>query len=65
MHRGLGLLTLMQSIRSRKAYYELARVNCESDEERTLQACRGDLERTRLDTSVNRVSRHNGKTQSV
>ena len=65
MHRGLGLLTLMQSIRSRKAYYELARINQDSDEERTLQACRGDLERTRLDTSVNRVPRHNGKTQSV
>jgi hypothetical protein len=66
MHHGQELLTRMRSIRSRKAYYEqLARVNCESDEERTLQACRGDLERTRLDTSINRVPRHDGKTQSV
>lgn len=65
MHHGQELLTRMRSIRSRKAYYELARVNNESDEERTLQACRGDLERTRLDTSINRVPRHNGKAQSV
>lgn len=66
MHHGQELLTRMRSIRSRKAYYEqLERVNRESDEERTLQTRRGDLERTRLDTSINRVPRHNGKTQSV
>lgn len=65
MRHGLGLLTLMQSIRSRKAFYELARLNQDSDEERTLQACRGDLERARLDTSVNRVPRYDGKAQSV
>jgi hypothetical protein len=66
MHHGQELLTRMRSIRSRKAYYEqLARVNNESDEERTLQTRRGDLERTRLDSTVNRVPRHNGKAQSV
>ena len=66
MHRGLGLLTLMQSIRSRKAYYEqLERVNRESDEDRKVQTRRRNLEGTRLDSTVNRVPRHNGKTQSV
>jgi len=63
MHRGLGLLTLMQSIRSRKAYYEqLERVNRESDEDRKIQTRRGNLEGTRMDSTVNRVPRHNGKT---
>ncbi len=66
MHRGLGLLTLMQSIRSRKAYYEqLERVNRESDEDRKIQTRRGNLEGTRMDSTVNRVPRHDGKAQSV
>ena len=63
MHHGQELLTRMRSIRSRKAYYEqLARVNNESDDERSVQTRRGNLEGTRLDTTVNRVPRHNGKT---
>jgi hypothetical protein len=63
MHHGQELLTRMRSIRSRKAYYEqLERVNRESDEDRTLQTRRRNLEGTRLDTTVNRVPRHNGKT---
>ena len=66
MHHGQELLTRMRSIRSRKAYYEqLERVNRESDEDRKVQTRRRNLEGTRLDTSVNRVSRHNGKAQSV
>ena len=63
MHHGQELLTMMRSIRSRKAYYEqLARVNNESDDERSLQTRRGNLEGTRVDSTVNRVPRHNGKT---
>jgi hypothetical protein len=63
MHHGQELLTRMRSIRSRKAYYEqLARVNNESDDERSVQTRRRNLEGTRLDTSINRVPRHNGKT---
>ena len=65
MHRGLGLLTLMQSIRSRKAFYELARLDKGSDEERSFPTRRGNMEGTRLDSTVNRVPRHYGKAQSV
>ena len=66
MHHGQELLTRMRSIRSRKAYYEqLERVNRESDEDRSFPTRRGNLEGTRLDSTVNRVPRHNGKTQSV
>ena len=66
MHHGQELLTRMRSIRSRKAYYEqLERVNRESDEDRKVQTRRGNLEGTRLDSTVNRVPRHNGKAQSV
>ena len=66
MHHGQELLTRMRSIRSRKAYYEqLERVNRESDEDRKVQARRGNLEGARLDSTINRVPRHNGKTQSV
>jgi hypothetical protein len=66
MHHGQELLTRMRSIRSRKAYYEqLERVNNESDDERSLQTRRGNLEGTRLDSTINRVPRHNGKAQSV
>lgn len=63
MHHGQGLLTRLLSIRSRKAYYEqLERVNRESDEDRKVQARRRNLEGTRLDSTINRVPRHNGKT---
>ncbi len=63
MHHGQELLTRMRSIRSRKAYYEqLARVNNESDDERSLQTRRGNLEGTRMDSTINRVPRHNVKT---
>ena len=63
MHHGQELLTRMRSIRARKAYYEqLERVNRESDKDRKVQTIRGNLEGTRLDSSVNRVLRHNGKT---
>jgi hypothetical protein len=66
MHHGQELLTRMRSIRSRKAYYEqLERVNRESDEDRKVQTRRGNLERTRMDTSVHTLSGHNGKAQSV
>ena len=66
MRHGQELLTRLLSIRSRKAYYEqLERVNRESDEDRKVQARRGNLEGTRLDSTINRVPRHNGKTQSV
>ena len=66
MHHVQELLTRLLSIRSRKAYYEqLERVNRESDEDRKVQARRGNLEGTRLDSTINRVPRHNGKTQSV
>jgi hypothetical protein len=66
MHHGQELLTRMRSIRSRKAYYEqLERVNRESNDERSLQTRRGNLERTRMDTSVHTLPRHNGKAQSV
>lgn len=66
MHHGQELLTRLLSIRSRKAYYEqLERVNRESDEDRKVQTRRRNLEGTRLDSTVNRVPRHNGKTQSV
>ena len=57
---------MMRSIRSRKAYYEqLERVNRESDEDRKVQTRRGNLEGTRMDTSVHTLSGHNGKAQSV
>ncbi len=63
MHHGQGLLTRPLSIRSRKAYYEqLERVNRESDEDRKVQTRRGNLEGARLDSTINRVPRHNGKT---
>jgi len=63
MHHGQELLTRMRSIRSRKAYYEqLERVNRESDEDRKIQTRRRNLEGARLDSTVNRVLRHNGKT---
>jgi len=63
MHHGQELLTRMRSIRSRKAYYEqLARVNNESDDERSVQTRRRNLEGARLDSTINRVPRHNGKT---
>ena len=63
MHHGQELLTRMRSIRSRKAYYEqLERVNRESDEDRKVQTRRGNLEGTWVDSTVNRVPRHNGKT---
>ena len=66
MHHGQELLTRLLSIRSRKAYYEqLERVNRESDEDRKVQTRRGNLERTRMDTSVHTLSGHNGKAQSV
>jgi hypothetical protein len=66
MHHGQELLTRMRSIRSRKAYYEqLERVNRESDDERSVQTRRGNLEGSRLDTSVHTLSGHNGKAQSV
>ncbi len=63
MHHGQELLTRMRSIRSRKAYYEqLERVNRESDKDRKVQTRRRNLEGARLDSTVNRVPRHNGKT---
>jgi len=63
MHHGQGLLTRLLSIRSRKAYYEqLERVNRESDEDRKIQTRRGNMEGARLDSTINRVPRHNGKT---
>lgn len=63
MHHGQELLTRLLSIRSRKAYYEqLERVNRESDEDRKVQTRRRNLEGTRLDSTVNRVPRDNGKT---
>ena len=66
MHRVQELLTRMRSIRSRKAYYEqLERVNRESNDERSLQTRRGNLERTRMDSTVHTLSGHNGKAQSV
>jgi hypothetical protein len=66
MHHGQELLTRMRSIRSRKAYYEqLARVNNESDEERTLQTRRRNLEGVRMGSTVHTLSGHNGKAQSV
>ena len=62
MHHGQELLTRMRSIRSRKAYYEqLERVNRESDEDRKVQTRRGNLEGTRLDSTVNRVRGNDGK----
>ncbi len=66
MHHGQELLTRMQSIRSRKAYYEqLERVNRESDEDRKVQTRRGNMEGTRMDSTVHTLSGHNGKAQSV
>lgn len=66
MHHGQELLTRMRSIRSRKAYYEqLARVNNESDEERTLQTRRRNMEGVRMGSTVHTLSGHNGKTQGV
>ena len=66
MHHGQELLTRLLSIRSRKAYYEqLERVNRESDEDRKVQTRRGNLEGTRMDSSVNTLYGHNGKAQSV
>jgi hypothetical protein len=63
MHHGQELLTRLLSIRSRKAYYEqLERVNRESDEDRKVQTRRGNLEGAGVDSTVNRVPRHNGKT---
>jgi hypothetical protein len=65
MHHGQELLSRMQSIRSRKAYYELARLNQDSDEERTLQTRRRNLEGLRMASTVHTLSGHNGKAQSV
>jgi hypothetical protein len=63
MHHGQALLTRLLLMRGRRNYYEqLERVNRESDEDRKVQARRGNLEGTRLDSTVNRVPRHNGKT---
>ena len=62
MHHGQALLTRLLLMRGRRNYYEqLERVNRESDEDRKVQTRRGNMEGTRLDTSINRVPRHNGK----
>jgi len=63
MHHGQALLTRLLLMRGRRNYYEqLERVNRESDEDRKVQTRRGNLEGARLDSTINRVPRHNGKT---
>jgi hypothetical protein len=63
MHHGQALLTRLLLMRGRRNYYEqLERVNRESDEERAVQTRRRNMEGARLDSTVNRVPRHNGKT---
>jgi hypothetical protein len=66
MHHGQALLTRLLLMRGRRNYYEqLERVNRESDQERTVQARRGNMEGVRMDSTVHTLSGHNGKAQSV
>ena len=61
MHHGQALLTRLLLMRGRRNYYEqLERVNRESDEDRKVQARRGNMEGVRMEASKHRVRGNDG-----